>query len=112
MEVENSESIKELKLTAKWGIDNEEKKKAIFGLLQYGHEGASAIREILGVTAYADVKQACIDAIKSIGRKQMEAHHKEKNKGKKRKIMKVNKNKHSTAGHKKPLRTEKAKSRK
>jgi hypothetical protein len=100
----DSESIRELKLTAKWGIDIEEKKKAISGLLQYGHEGTSAIREILAVTAYADVKQACIDAIKSIGRKQMQTLHKVDNSSKKRKITKGISNKHSARQIKKPLR--------
>jgi hypothetical protein len=95
MAVQDSESIRELKLTAKWGINNEEKKKAISELLQYGNEGASAIREILAVTSYADIKQACIDAIKSIARKQAETPHKVVNSSKK--ITKGSYNKHSVA---------------
>jgi len=67
----DSERIKELKLSAKWSTDNSEKKKAIFELLEYGHEGLLALREVLTITAYDDVKQTCIEAIKSIRR-----HHK------------------------------------
>lgn len=67
MESEDSDRIKELKLTAKWSTENREKKKAIFELSRYGQDGVSAIQEILGVTAYADVKQACLDAIKMMG---------------------------------------------
>lgn len=76
------ERIRELKLTAKWGIDNEEKKEAIFRLSQYGKEGLSAIQEILTVTAYDDIKQACIDAIKSLGRKRTKMIHKKENSSK------------------------------
>jgi hypothetical protein len=77
MTVADSERIRELKLAAKWGMDTEEKKKAVSELLQFGNEGVSAIQEILAVTAYDDVKQACLDAIRSIGRKQTVTLHKD-----------------------------------
>ena len=66
----NSDAVKELKLAAKWSIDSSEKKKAISQLLQYGDEARPAFEEILGITAYNDVKQACVEALKSLGRKQ------------------------------------------
>jgi hypothetical protein len=62
--------IKELKMTAKWSTDGSEKKGAILELLQYGNNGLLAIQEILSVTAYDDIRQACIEAIKSIGKMQ------------------------------------------
>src|SRR5438067_2728625 len=66
----NSDRIKELKMTAKWSTDSAEKKGAISELLQYGDEGILAIQEVLSVTVYDDIKQACLEAIKSIGRAQ------------------------------------------
>jgi hypothetical protein len=62
--------IRELKMTAKWSTDGDEKKGAVSELLQYGNEGILAIQEVLSVTAYDDVKQACVEAISSIGRVQ------------------------------------------
>jgi hypothetical protein len=67
MESTDSERIRQLKLTAKWSSDNYEKKKAISQLLQYGDGGLPAIQEILVITAYDDIRQACIDAISSLG---------------------------------------------
>ena len=93
----DSERIRELKLAAKWGMDTAEKKKAISELLQFGNEGVSAIQEILAVTAYDDVKQACLDAIRSIGRKQTVALHKDEHGSKKVK----NNNRHPAARRKK-----------
>lgn len=81
--ISDSERIRELRLTAKWGLDNEEKRRAIFGLLKYGNAGLASIREVLDVTAYNDIKQACIDAIKSVGRKQMKTLNKDGNSSKK-----------------------------
>lgn len=66
----NSDDIKELKLVAKWSVDSNEKKKAISQLLRYGDEARPAFEEILGITAYNDVKRACMEALKSLGRKQ------------------------------------------
>jgi hypothetical protein len=70
MESTDSERIRQLKLTAKWSSDNYEKKKAISQLLQYGDGGLPAIQEILAITAYDDIRQACIDAISSLGGEQ------------------------------------------
>ncbi len=70
MESSNSDTIKELKLTAKWSVDSNEKKKAILQLLRYGDEARPAIEEVLSITAYNDVKQACLNVISSLGRGQ------------------------------------------
>ncbi len=70
MSATDSDRIRELKMTAKWSTDGDEKKGAISELLQYGDKGILAIQEVLSVTVYDDVKQACIEAIKSIGREQ------------------------------------------
>ena len=70
MSATDSDRIRELKMTAKWSTDGDEKKGAISELLQYGDKGILAIQEVLSVTAYDNVKQACIDAITSIGRRQ------------------------------------------
>jgi len=64
----DSDRIRELKMTAKWSTDGDEKKNAISQLLRYGDEGKFAIQEVLSVTAYDDVKEACIEAIRSIGK--------------------------------------------
>ena len=79
MESGNSNRIRELKLTAKWSADSNEKKKAVLQLMRYGNEARPAIEEVLGITVYDDVKQACLNAIKSLGREQKDrAVHNEK----------------------------------
>jgi len=67
MEAANSERIRQLKLTAKWSADNNEKKQAISQLINYGDMALPAIQEVLTITVYDDVKQACIEAIRSLG---------------------------------------------
>ena len=74
MEAGNSDTLKELKMTAKWSIDNNEKKKAILQMQRYGEQARPAIEEVLGVTAYNDVRQACLSAISSLGREQKNKH--------------------------------------
>jgi hypothetical protein len=56
----------ELKEKAKWSPDLVEKKNAISGLSRHGEGAISALEEILAVTAYDDIKSACIEAIKSV----------------------------------------------
>jgi hypothetical protein len=70
MEYGGSDAIKELKLTAKWSVDSNEKKKAILQLQRYGDEARPAIEEVLSITAYDDVRQVCLDAIRSLGKEQ------------------------------------------
>jgi hypothetical protein len=59
----------ELKEAAKWSNNGQEKKEAIAKLSARGPEALSSLQEILDVTAYDDVKAACVEAIKSISGK-------------------------------------------
>ncbi len=58
-------TISQLKETAKWSRDQEEKKTAIKELSAHGENGLAALEEILNVTAYDEIKAACIAAIKA-----------------------------------------------
>ncbi len=65
----------ELKEKAKWSSDHEEKKAAIKELSTYGENAISELREIMSVTAYEDIRNACAEAIKSmLARKNVEAN--------------------------------------
>jgi hypothetical protein len=57
----------ELKEKAKWSSDPEEMKTAIKELSTHGNIAVPSLQEILNVTAYEEIKMACIDAIKVIG---------------------------------------------
>jgi hypothetical protein len=56
----------ELKEKAKWSRDPEEKKTAIKELSTHGENAISELQEIMNITAYEDIKNACAEAIKSI----------------------------------------------
>ena len=56
----------ELKEMAKWSRDPEEKKTAIKELSAHGEKALTQLEEILNVTAFEDIKTACIEAIKAI----------------------------------------------
>jgi S-adenosylmethionine synthetase len=56
----------ELKEKAKWSRDSEEKKTAIKELSTYGQNAISELQEIMNITAFEDIKEACAEAIKSI----------------------------------------------
>lgn len=58
--------IFELKERAKWSKDSTEKKTAIRELSAHGNRAIPALDEILSVTAYDEIKTACMEAIKSI----------------------------------------------
>ena len=58
--------IFELKEKAKWSKDVTEKKTAIKELSTHGYGALPAISEIMAVTAYDDIKAACMEAIKAI----------------------------------------------
>lgn len=58
-------TISQLKETAKWSRDQEEKKTAIKELSAHGENGLTAPEEILNVTVYDEIKAACIEAIKA-----------------------------------------------
>jgi hypothetical protein len=56
----------ELKEKAKWSTDPEEKKAAIKELSTHGENAISELQEIMNISAYEDIKNACVEAIKSI----------------------------------------------
>jgi hypothetical protein len=56
----------ELKEKAKWSSDPEEKKAAIKELSTHGENAISELKEIMSITAYEDIKNACAEAIKSM----------------------------------------------
>jgi len=58
--------IRQLKETAKWSNDPIKKKTAIRELSVRGETAISALQEILNVTAYDEIKRACMVAIKAI----------------------------------------------
>jgi hypothetical protein len=55
----------DLKETAKWASSPEEKKAAIRSLSAQGAAAVPSLEEIMGVTAYDDIKAACAEAIRS-----------------------------------------------
>ena len=70
MAIEESDRVRELKLTAKWAVNNNEKKKAISELAHRGAEALPAIKEVFSVTAYEDIRLACMEAIREMGKAQ------------------------------------------
>jgi hypothetical protein len=69
------ERIRDLKQTAKWSTDSKEKEQAILQLRRRGSEALPAIREILAITAYDEIKQTCVEAIRLLGRAQDKNAH-------------------------------------
>jgi hypothetical protein len=86
---EDSQKIKELRYAAKWSPNIEEKKNAIRELASsFGERAIPVLNEIMGVTVYEEIKQACVEAIKTVremspGQKQPEKQQREEEKGKK-----------------------------
>ncbi len=62
----NKMTLFELKEKAKWARDPEEKKTAIKELSTHGENAISELQEIMSITAYEDIKNACAEAIKSM----------------------------------------------
>jgi hypothetical protein len=56
----------ELKEKAKWSTVPEESKAAIKELSNHGEDAMSELQEIMRITAYEDIKNACAEAIMSI----------------------------------------------
>ena len=56
----------ELKEKAKWSTVPEESKAAIKELSNHGGDAMSELQEIMRITAYEDIKNACAEAIMSI----------------------------------------------
>lgn len=61
-----SDSLWELKETAKWARQHGEKQAAIKSLSAKGEEALASLEEILAVTAYADIRLTCEEAIRSV----------------------------------------------
>ena len=55
----------ELKESAKWSLDVDERKRAIRTLAGYGPIAIQSIAEIKDVAAYDEIKRACIEAIQT-----------------------------------------------
>lgn len=70
---DNKTTLFELKEKAKWSSDAEEKKAAIRELSRYGENAIFELQEIMNITAYEDIKNACAEAIKSM--RQQRAHN-------------------------------------
>jgi hypothetical protein len=56
----------ELKEKAKWSRDIEERKTASRELSSHGEKALPSLEEIRNMTAYEDIRSACIEAIRSI----------------------------------------------
>ena len=56
----------ELKEKAKWSSDPEEKKAAIKELSTHGENAISELQEIMSITSDDDIRNACVEAIKSM----------------------------------------------
>ena len=97
MVLADSGEIRELKETAKWGMDKE-KKSAILELARYGNEGFSAIQEVLDLTVYPDIRQACIEAIKSAHKTRAKEKQERSIRGPRRSRRKAIKNKKTKKG--------------
>lgn len=59
-------SLWELKEAAKWSSNPQERKDAITRLSARGAEALPSLDEIMSVTAYDDIRAACIEAIRSL----------------------------------------------
>lgn len=58
-------SLWDLKEAAKWSSNPQERKEAITKLSARGAEALPSLDEIMSVTAYEDIRAACMEAIKS-----------------------------------------------
>jgi hypothetical protein len=55
----------DLKETAKWSDSPEERKAAVKTLSTRGEAAMPSLEEIMAVTAYEEIKKACIEAMKT-----------------------------------------------
>jgi hypothetical protein len=67
------QKIKELRAMAKWSSDAKESRMAIRELSMHGDEALPFLEEVLSVTAYEDIKAACVEAIKAIEQKSVKS---------------------------------------
>jgi hypothetical protein len=74
----------QLKESAKWSLEVDERRRAIRALARgYGRDAIQAIEEIKDVSAYDEIKRACIEAIKSATREHSPVMHRKKQKSRK-----------------------------
>jgi hypothetical protein len=71
--VSDKTAIFELKEKAKWSHDPEERKTAIKELSIHGKNAIPSLQEISNVTAYEEIKMACLEAIQAVGAKEAES---------------------------------------
>ena len=71
----------QLKESAKWSLEVDERRRAIRELVSgYGRDAIQAIEEVKDVSAYDEIKRACIEAIKSAKKAHPPAMHRKKKK--------------------------------
>ncbi len=63
----DSSILYELKETAKWSHNADERRSAVNQLATKGPSALPQLEEILKITAYDDIKIACLEAIKVVG---------------------------------------------
>jgi hypothetical protein len=74
----------QLKESAKWSLEVDERRRAIKELVSgYGMDAIQAIEEVKDVSAYDEIKKACIEAIKSARNAHSPAAHRKKKKSRK-----------------------------
>jgi hypothetical protein len=74
----------QLKESAKWSLEVDERRRAIRELARgYGRDAIQAIEEIKDVSAYDEIKRACIEAIKSAKSEHSPVMHRKKKKSRK-----------------------------
>lgn len=69
-------SLWNLKEAAKWASNPQERKEAVTRLSARGAEALPSLEEIMKVTAYEDIRAACIEAIKSFKKAEGQAEAK------------------------------------
>lgn len=62
------DAVWELKESAKWSLDLNDRKRAIKLLASYGPGAIQSIAEIRDVSAYEEIRKACIEAIRAAAR--------------------------------------------
>ena len=71
----------QLKESAKWSLEVDERRRAIRDLASgYGRDAIQAIEEVKDVSAYDEIKRACIEAIKSVKKAHSPVMHRKKKK--------------------------------
>jgi hypothetical protein len=74
----------QLKESAKWSLEVDERRRAIRELVSgYGMDAIQAIEEVKDVSAYDEIKRACIEAIKSANNAHSPIVHRKKKKARK-----------------------------